>query len=665
MRWILPLLAVRPAFVWCLFFAASSIVQGQTHSIDSLEQRLAAYPRRDSLYASTLYRLCREYWDRDLDTAFLFAGQLLDLSERISYRTGTANAYSSMGVVRWYQGNYPEALRFNELAREAYLNAVPRNMLQVAGANHNLGLVHDDEGNYPEALRYYLAAMRIYDTEGNRDGAAQEHNAIAVIHLNQKDLSAALAENRKALAIRLHLKDDWGLTETYSNLGLTHAEMGNADSALFWYDKALELREAIDDQQGLAISYNNYSDVYMSEGRYAEAMESLNKALAINEQLGYRKSMASVQLNMGHVHMRQGDLRKALEHQKESLKLAEEVGATDYIHAALKELSAICARLGEFDKAYAYRLRYEALNDTIFNTERTRSLVRQEMNYGFAKKQLADSLTVVQAKDLAERDHQLELSAERNRRNLFALGAVSVLVLSLSLWSRLRYVRRTRDTILRTQQQLVASEKQREAEQVRMRIARDVHDEIGSELTKITLLIAETKRAQSKTTTASVGHLDEIAAQSRQVGASLNDIVWAVDPRHDSVQSLVQHAQHYAERMLDRSSAKVEQSFMHTGPDRPLDPATKRNIFLLFKEAVNNAVKYAKADRIIVALETGPDSFVLRVQDNGIGFDPVVKGQEGNGLRNMQARCTALGATLRITSSSGTGCAVEVRGPLP
>ena len=641
---------------------ASSIVRAQTHSIDSLEQKLAAYPRQDSLYASTLYRLCREYWDRDLDTAFHYADQLLALSERIGYRAGKANAYSSMGVVRWYQGNYPEARRFNELALEAYLDAVPRNMLQVAGANHNLGLVHDDEGNYPEALRYYLVAMRIYDKEESRDGAAQEHSAIAVIHLNQKNLPAALAENRKALAIRTELKDDWGLTETYSNLGLTYADMGKSDSALFWYDKALELREAIDDQQGLAISYNNYSDVYMSEGRYAEALESLNKALAIDERLGYRKSMASVHLNMGHVLVQQGELRRALEHQKQSLKLAEEVGATDYAHAALKELSTTSARLGQYDQAYGYRIRYEALNDTIFNAERTRSLVRQEMNYDFAKKQLADSLAALEAVHLAQRDHALELATERNRRNLFALGGVSVLVVSLGLWSRLRYVRRTRDMILRTQQQLVASEKQREAEQVRTRIARDVHDEIGSELTKIGMLVAEAKRGRSVPDTTQGEHLNDIAAISRQVNTALSDIVWAVDPRHDSVESLVAHAQNTAERMLAHSPVRAELHFAHEGPDQALDPATKRNIFLLMKEALNNALKYAKADHIRVALETSTTGFKLLVKDDGIGFDQEKAATTGNGLHNMKARSEALGAALHVVSADGEGCTIEVQG---
>jgi len=641
-----------------------SLCTPQTPSIDSLRAVLDSSQQEVVGRASTLYKLSCALWDHDLDSAFAVAEDLLAFSERSNYATGRGHAYSSMGVVRWYQGKYPDAQHYNELALKAHLSVDPQRATDVAGSYHNLGLVHDDQGNYPEALKYYLGAMKVYEAAGFSNGVAQERSAIAVIHFNQRDMLASLAENQRALVIREATRDEWGLTETYSNLGITYVAMGHYDSALVWYDKAFALRTSIADQHGLAVSFNNYGDLYTLQGRYAEAYESFEKALVINERLGYKKSMADVRLNMGKLFEKQGDTRRALHQMELALRLAQEVGATDYEHKALGELSTTWAQLGDHKKAYAYRLRYEALSDTIFNDEKTRSLVRQQMNYEFAQRQLADSLLAVEAKHLAERDHASALSAERNKRNLFAVGGISFLVASLALWSRLRYVRRARDTIMRTQQQLVESEKRREASEVRTRIARDVHDEIGSELTKITLLIAQTKREQSRSDAAPLPHLDGIAAMSRQVSASLNDIVWAVDPRHDSVQALVVHAQHYTDRMVEHSSVSIEQHFQHTGADRPLDPATKRDIFLLYKEALNNALKYAKAERISVSLTTDERSFALSVADNGVGFDAEAMGRKGNGLRNMQARCAALGATLTITAAPGQGCSMNAKGPI-
>jgi signal transduction histidine kinase len=648
----------RPVIALVVAFCALSIGHAQTNSIDSLRSVLASVEQADSTTAETLYQLSREYWDRDLDTSFIFAQQLLELSQRIGYGTGVGNAYSGMGVVRWYQGNYPEAQHYHELALDA--RKATGRKADIAASYHNLGLVNDDQGNYPEALKFYLHAMELYDSVGDREGVAQEYSMIGLIHQMQNDFPAALEAIFKALEIREAAKDDWGLTEIYSNLGVTYTKMENYPEALRWHDKALALRERIHDEQGLAVSYNNYSEVYIRQGRYADAMASLKRSLAINERLGYRKSVSSVQLGIGHLYELQGDLKHALELEELALRSAEEVGAMDYMYDALLALSKTSARIGDHAGAYAYRLRYDALNDSIYDREKTRSLVRQEMHYSFAKQQLADSLANVEKAHLAQRDQEVRLATERNRRNLFALGGIAVLILSIGLWSRLRYVRRTRDTIIRTQQQLVASEKQREAEQVRTRIARDVHDELGSELTHISILVGQTRKEQTGASNAA--RMDEIASLTREVSSSLSDIVWAVDPQHDSAESLVAHAQHFTERMTANAPIRVEHRFVHHGPDRVLDPATKRNIFLVLKEALNNALKYAAAKNIRVLLETDAGRFKLKVEDDGVGFETT--SARGHGQGNMKARCDALGAELRVRSVPGEGCMVEVEGPL-
>ena len=634
-------------------------ISAQTHDTDSLKAVIARSDP-DTARARTLYRLSRAYWTRDLDTAYHYAEELLTLSQGLGYHTGIGNAYNSMGVVEWYRGNYPAAQARHEKALAA--RKLAGEPAGIAASYHNLGLLNDDQGNYPEALKYYLDALKLYESIGNSEGIAQEHSVIGTMHMAHGDLKASIEAHEKALALREEDNDEWGLTETYNNLGIAYAELGELEKALSWHRKALDLRLRIGDEMGTATSYNNFGYIYLSLGRFDKAMESLENALAINTRLGHKKSMANVELNIGKLYVSRGDHREAMRHQERSLALAKEVGASDYVHMALKDLSNSAAEAGSFAKAYAYRLEFEQLNDSIFNSEKTRSLVRQEMEYGFAKKQFADSLANVEARNLAERDHQMALLAERNRRNLIAFGGVLVLLLSAGLWSRLRYIRRTRDTILRTQRQLVISEKQREAEQVRTRIARDMHDELGSELTKIGMMIGELKNGHA---VVPAEKLERIATLSGEANTSLHDIVWAVDPQHDSVRSLVLHAEHHTERMFEGRNVELEQDFDHEGTDRPIDPQTKRNIFLLLKEAVNNALKYSKAGHIKVSLRTTPRSFHLLVKDDGIGFDLMASRENGNGTRNMRARCEALGADLHITTAPGMGCAIEAKGPIP
>ena len=645
--------------IFLLWVNGDRKLAAQTHDIDSLKVVLK-HSDPDTARARTLYRLSRAYWTKDLDTAYQYASVLLDLSLSLKFHAGIGNAYNSMGVVEWYKGDYPAAeIQHRKALAARKIDAEPSG---IAASYHNLGLLHDDQGNYPEALKYYLDALKLYDSIGNKEGIAQEQSVIGTMHMAHGDMQASIKAHREALSIREELHDEWGLTETYNNLGIAYAELGELDQALAWHQKALDLRLGIGDELGTATSYNNFGYIYLAQGRSDKAMESLQEALRINTALGHRKSMANVELNIGKVYVSLGDHRTAMQHQERSLALAREVGASDYVHMALEDLSNSAAKAGAYAKAYEYRLQFEQLNDSIFNSEKTRSLVRQEMEYGFAKEQLADSLANVEARNLAERDHQMALLAERNRRNLIAFGGVLVLLLSAGLWSRLRYIRRTRDTILRTQRQLVISEKKREAEQVRTRIARDMHDELGSELTKIGMMIGELKNGHA---VVPAEKLERIATLSGEANTSLHDIVWAVDPQHDSVRSLILHAQYYTDRLFEGRNIQLEQLFDHEGADRPIDPGTKRNIFLLLKEAVNNALKYSKADHILVSLRTTPHTFHLLVKDNGIGFDLLANRENGNGTRNMRSRCEALGADLHFTTAPGKGCAVEAKGPLP
>ena len=434
-----------------LWLAASAPAQNNL-SIDSLRAVLAARPAEDAGRVNTLSDLSAEYWDRDLDTAFTLAQDALRLSERLAYTSGVGKAYNSMGVVRWYQGNYGEAQRYLELALKVQEAAGRKS--EMKAAYHNLGLVYDEQGDYPRALEYYLKAMKLAEAAGDEAGIMEELSVIATIHSNQHQNDTALKELERVLRVRERTGEPWGLSETYSNLGNVHDELGHTDEAEHFHDKALALREKIDDQQGLAISYNNLGSLYAGQQQYPKALAHFEKAMAINERLGYRKSVAAVLLSMAGVYHRQGDLVKALRCGNRALELAEQVNAMDYQHDALKELSTIAASMGDHRAAYGYRLRYEVLNDSIFNAEKTRALVRYQMRADFDRQQLADSLA--HAHELAHVEEQRTIEGERlrlKRTRYFAIGGTTLaffsgIVLFLLVDRRRRQVRFEKDAAL-------------------------------------------------------------------------------------------------------------------------------------------------------------------------------------------------------------------------
>lgn len=273
------------------------------------------------------------------------------------------------------------------------------------------------------------------------------------------------------------------------------------------------------------------------------------------------------------------------------------------------------------------------------------------------------------AKESALAEAKLQAERVQKRNALIGAGLLGALLVLISLLYRAN--RRTAKLlaaknmeILAAQEQLVRSEKEREAEQVRTRIARDIHDEIGSELTKITLLGSEAESKLGSDVTGARETVTRIRGLSKEVGIALGDVVWAVDPAHDTVKGLLVHSQAYSNRMLEGTASDGRATFEHEGADRSIDPASKRDLFLILKEAVNNALKHAVASEVSVEMLTDPKGYMIRVSDDGRGFATSEGTPAGNGLRNMRLRAERVKGSFEL-QTSGSGTVVSISGLWP
>ena len=205
---------------------------------------------------------------------------------------------------------------------------------------------------------------------------------------------------------------------------------------------------------------------------------------------------------------------------------------------------------------------------------------------------------------------------------------------------------------------------QQAMEKERMRIAQDMHDEIGSKLTKISYL-TELPAGES---TQSEEHIRSIAVTSRELLQSLDEIVWAVNPHNDSLEHLASYFSHHATEYLHHTSVELDLKIPENLPAIPLSAETRHNLFLAFEEALGNALKHSKATKIQVDMAVQRDEFRVTIRDNGIGFDPARANVErvkkgGNGVGNMRRRLAEINGECRIESqpSRGTAIILQIR----
>lgn len=198
-----------------------------------------------------------------------------------------------------------------------------------------------------------------------------------------------------------------------------------------------------------------------------------------------------------------------------------------------------------------------------------------------------------------------------------------------------------------------------QVERVRTRIARDLHDDVGAGLSQISLLSEVIQRRAGDDATIAEP-LSAIARTSRELVDTMSDIVWANNPRFDHLGDLVQRMRRFANELLTARGMRLRADFPDNDGDLMLEPETRRQIYLIFKEAINNLARHSNCNEAEISLRVENDWLKMRIADNGRGFNPT-RISEGNGLRSLQARAESIGGKIEIDSAPDSGTIITLR----
>lgn len=207
------------------------------------------------------------------------------------------------------------------------------------------------------------------------------------------------------------------------------------------------------------------------------------------------------------------------------------------------------------------------------------------------------------------------------------------------------------------------SERRREIEQERTRVAQDLHDELGAMLTEVSMLGTLAKTPELPPADRD-RFLEKLTNAAREVVATLDEIVWAVNPKYDSAASVASYYSLFAQRFLNLAGISCRLRVAETFPAVPLDSRLRHGVFLAFKEALNNAVRHSGASQILIEMEVVANQLKIAVVDDGRGFILADCLRVGDGLASMMERMAKLGGRCEITSQPEKGTVIEFWLPL-
>ncbi|HMQ75182.1 MAG TPA: histidine kinase [Flavobacteriales bacterium] len=519
------------------------------------------------------------------------------------------DSYGLLGDALTYQGDL-EAAMYN--SERMYSTALETgDSVQAAGACQHLSLQCAMIEDNQRALAWARRCLALTPKDGTVP-LAQAYSELAQQLYRADAPDSALLLWRKAIALQVEDRAPITAFDAHDGCFRIHLEAGDMDSAAF---HLLRARDAF----GGEPSGINTSRMQLMEARYLMALDRPEDALRY--------------------------LQRA-----DSFAVAHGLHAGRYAIAQL--LSTVYHRLGD-------------LRASRMAADTALAEVKLHLGIDEARRTAAfqERITMMAEQEAAA----AALTAQRRVLIIASIACVVLLIAGVLLFLAVRRgkryaaeLARTNRQLVGTQEQLVRTEREREAEAVRTRIARDIHDELGGNLTKLALMGDMLRTAQEGTLPEEVS-LELMSAEARSLKEGLNDVVWAVDPGADTVGGLLDQIRDRITRMFAGAPAQLHLDLNAARLDRPLRPDVRRAVYLVVREAAHNALKHSSATRISVLVSITEGAYRIQVTDNGVGFS--LSPAQGHGLRNMQERISALGGTFSIESAQGA-TSVLARGAL-
>lgn len=310
--------------------------------------------------------------------------------EEIADTIGISRSYNNIAMVRKDRGDIKIAL---EMLMKSTQLCEGRNDEQLLHINYsNIATIYTHLAQVDSALHYIYKSLKIQERIGDKFGMGYSYNTLSSLYHTQRDYKSALEASSKAMAIREEIKDYEGLASSYNNIGFIHDMNDNDSLALVYYMKGLEIRETHGLSSGTSDIYSNLSSFYLDRGDTLKGLKYLQDAIKIREDVGDIEGISNTYIKYARVlHARkQEDL--SLKYARKAYKIAMNTGYVEDIMNASHILAKVYYRLGKTDSAYLLHVQHLNYRDSLTNEENQREIVRQEIDYDYAKKRLADSV---------------------------------------------------------------------------------------------------------------------------------------------------------------------------------------------------------------------------------------------------------------------------------
>ena len=600
------------------------------------------------------------------------AEEWLKESKRLDIDLQTVRALYALGNLGNISGDYKNAI---SKTTEAIALLKKLNLESGLAACYNiLALGYKNLGEYPKAMDSFMMCLSFAEANDNKMQEANAYQNIATLYVLQKDFTKATENLDRAANLYRELGNDDGVLTTLFNFANILKEQDKFDDARKHYKTVLGYREKEGNKAVIAYININLSQMLVEEERCEEAIVALKKTLTLLKALKFNSDIAIVLNDLGLCNSKLGRTKDAINYFQEALAIGETQSLLSYKSDIYKNLAQLYQEADDYENALKYYQKGVTTVAEQNSLDKEKYVAKIQERYETQLKETRIALLEKEQKlsDAELQKAELTLKRQRFVRNAFIGGFVLVLITLIVL--RLFYIQRLRvQKELNLQQEENAKQKinqmiqdhklsvieryQEGQDEERARLARDIHDGIGSDLAGIKLAFEHYSEKH------------EDASQAKRIGEAIDNACFDIrslshqlHPLSFSKIGFTSFLNDFVDQITNNTTLTI-QTFIFPEEDidkLPEDPLA--DAYRIVQELINNIIKHAQATEADVQL-TKHDAYLnIVVHDNGKGFKTNKK--QGIGLRNIKERLQKVQGTLDIDSGSGNGTSITIDIPI-
>ncbi|MBV1922464.1 MAG: tetratricopeptide repeat protein [Flavobacteriaceae bacterium] len=641
--------------IFILFFIAVSFqfnAQETVKNIDSLLTVLNA-SKKDTSKVHLYQKIAGHYNVTQLDSAKAFAVQGNLLAKELNYSQGQWINLNTLGNYYERKTMFPEAM---ETYNKALAIIKETNSTKgFAVVLNNIATIHIKKAEYDIALEYMFDALKAEEELGNRNGIAQAYNNIGVVYYYTQDFDKTTEYLTRALEIQEELGNFDGLINGYNNVGAIFDYQKKYDEAIVSYEKGLTISRNIKDKKMEATQLSNIALAYTNKEDFLNAEKFFTESISIKESINDLSGLARSYGSFGESLSIQKQYTKAKFYLFKGLEISKSNGLKQPEKEIYSTLSKIAQEQNDYKTANTYLQKYIVVKDSILNIDNAKIIAEVETKYETEKK---EKEILEQRALLAEKELQVK---QKNYIIFGSLGLALILGLIGYLFfnqQKLKNRQLQKENELKTA--LARIETQNKLQEQRLRISRDLHDNIGAQLTFIISSVDNLKYGFTDISDKLSNKLSGISAFTTQTIYELRDTIWAMNKNNISFEDLQSRITNFIEK-AKITSDKTKFNFLissEVDQDQVFTSVQGMNMYRIIQEGVNNSIKYANASKVEVVF-TKDNGLHFEIKDNGIGFNEK-EIELGNGLNNMKKRARDLNGTIKLTSEKDQGTSIKI-----